>query len=496
MGHPTAPPPSPPPATPPPAYGGPPVPEPPPPEPPSPEPPTPEPPSPEPPTPEPPSPPAPAPPAPSPQPPSLEPPSLEPPSPPAPTPHPPPLYPTTQPPPTPPAPAPPSPEPPSPEPPSPAPPTPEPPSPVPPTPYPPPLYPSSEPPPAPPTPSPPAPTPPTSEPPTPEPPSKPPAYGDSPDHPASPNAPASLQPPRPPTESESPPPPTDSWSPPPPGVNRLPPTDVGLVTVSASTGTEIPATGGVGLVKIRAAFGNNDSWSFVCGDPWAGWDANAANTACRQAGYAAGGEPLRIWRSGALPPMFLGRLACSGSETTLSTCTVTAAPDRYIDAWSLGVAGVDAAGACEMLAGVRCRTGTAASAQVILRAAGGPVPSGTNITGNYTGTAVRLEASVGNGPYGAVCLDDGFDGAGAVVACKSLGFRTGVLYPDGAARGTVSAVVSSNSLDAQGSFLGTLSSVKCSGGESNMTSCASWRSNTLSAAIPCRAAAWVVCNNV
>ncbi|EFJ47078.1 hypothetical protein VOLCADRAFT_105292 [Volvox carteri f. nagariensis] len=245
------------------------------------------------------------------------------------------------------------------------------------------------------------------------------------------------------------------------------------------TGPETAATSGTGILKIRAAFPNaNESWSYVCGDPWAGWDANAANAACRQAGYPSGGDPLRIWRS--------------GSETTLSECDVTGAPEQTIQYWQLGVSGEDAAGACEMLAAVHCRTGVASSAQVLLRAASSPSPSGANVTGNYTGTAIRLEASVGNGEYGAVCLDDGFDDPAALVACRSLGFSTGVVYPNGAPKGTVGSAA--RGVDVQGSYLATVSSVRCGGAEANMTSCASWRTNVLAAAIPCRAAAWVLCN--
>ncbi|GIL80736.1 hypothetical protein Vretimale_9152 [Volvox reticuliferus] len=249
----------------------------------------------------------------------------------------------------------------------------------------------------------------------------------------------------------------------------------------------------MGLVKIRNRYGSNDTWSYLCGDPWSDWEANAANVACRQAGYSAGGEPLRIWRAGTLPSMFLGRLVCSGYETSLSACVALGAPERLIDYWQLGVSGADAAGACDMLAGVRCRTGAAASATVTLRAASGPSPSGTAITGNDTGTVIRLEASVGSGPYRAVCLDDGFDNNAARVACRVLGFTNGTVYRAGAPTGTLITGVKDPNLDALGSFLGTLSSVRCSGTEANMTACPSWRANVDSAVIPCRAAAWVLC---
>ncbi|GIL63236.1 hypothetical protein Vafri_17350 [Volvox africanus] len=327
------------------------------------------------------------------------------------------------------------------------------------------------------------------------PPPSPPTYTAG--HPVAPSpSPLPATPPPPPTYGGSEPPtyPVSS-TPPPPGVDRLPPTDISLASVKASNGTELPDTPGMGLVKIRSRFGSNQTWSFLCGDTWSGWDANTANVACRQAGFPAGGEPLRVWSSSIQPQMFLGRLRCSGAETSLSACVATGAPEQMIDYWQLGVSGADAAGACDMLAGVRCRIGAAASAAVVLRAASGPSPSGTAVTGNYTGTAIRLEASVGSGPFGAVCLDDGFDNSAASVACRVLGYTSGIVYPPGAPKGTLAVGVKDPTLDAQGSFLGTLSSVRCSGAEANMTACASWRANVGTAVIPCRAAAWVLCDH-
>ncbi len=50
--------------------------------------------------------------------------------------------------------------------------------------------------------------------------------------------------------------------------------------------------------------------TYLCADPWGGWDNAAASAACRMAGYVAGGEAVKVWRAGALPPLLLGRLTC------------------------------------------------------------------------------------------------------------------------------------------------------------------------------------------
>jgi hypothetical protein len=268
------------------------------------------------------------------------------------------------------------------------------------------------------------------------------------------------------------------------------------------------------LPPVRQVLANNgitnslSTWSFVCGDRWAGWGADAANVACRQSGYSAGGEPLSIWRGGALPQLLPVSLSCSGAENTLSECDVTA-PSGAIDAWLYGsgaaAAGDAVATTCQSLAGVRCRGDLTRAATVALRAAAAPPPSGTTVAAAAGATrttgavfVARLEASINNGPYGAVCLDDGFDAAAATVACRSLGLSgaAAAVYDSGAAVGAqcdAGAAMFDNIVDAQGSFLGSLSSVRCSGGESSLGDCVSWRADLPSSMIPCRAAAWVVC---
>ncbi|EFJ47077.1 hypothetical protein VOLCADRAFT_92506 [Volvox carteri f. nagariensis] len=354
-----------------------------------------------------------------------------------------------------------------------------------------------------------------------EPPSVPPSQ--APTVPPLPIGPGSTHSPMP----ASPPQPLPSPPSTPPAAPRLPPLITLLVAISADANqAPTPALSGLGFVTSG---GDLKSWSYLCGDPWAGWDSNAANTACRQAGYIAGGDPLRIWRSDALPQLLPGTLRCNGQEASLSGCDVTAPPGA-IEAWMLGVfgeyggsgGGGSDSGGCQALAAVRCRGEPAVPSSVILRAAARPAPSGRTFAtasagdnggigfGGYGGSSstsddtaatagvvfiARLEASVGNGPFGAVCLDDGFNDVAAAVACRDLGYPAGgVVYTRGAAKGSETSArdfVQDPTLDARGSFLGTLSSVRCSGtGNGGIAACASWRADLPSDMIPCHE--WLV----
>ncbi|KXZ47970.1 hypothetical protein GPECTOR_31g332 [Gonium pectorale] len=260
-----------------------------------------------------------------------------------------------------------------------------------------------------------------------------------------------------------------------------------------------PALSGTGHVRIRTSGSTDESaWSYLCGDEWAGWDAAAADTACRQAGFPAGGVPLSTWWEGDLPPVLLGRIQCAGSEQSLTDCSVHAVPG-VIEAWQLAAPSSTSAGVCTMLAGVSCRSGPAATAPVALRVAAAPPPSGAELllASNAT-VVVRLEAAVGNGPYGAVCQDDGFDAAGAAVACRLLGYPAGgTTYAEGApsAGSTIDELASVGApVDAQGSFLGTVTWLRCNGSEATVQECSGWRFDSPSETVPCRAAAWVACN--
>ncbi|KAG2452260.1 hypothetical protein HYH02_003284 [Chlamydomonas schloesseri] len=335
-----------------------------------------------------------------------------------------------------------------------------------------------------------------------------------------------------------------------PSPSPAPPTDVlpsggsvSLVLVGTASQGEVTSVIGNGLVKFLApspATSTSSSStttttaanatapstaSYLCADPWGGWDNAAASAACRMAGYAAGGAAVKVWRAGDLPPLLLGRLTCSGYETDLSQCTVSAAPGISANGtWQLAAAAP--AGACKMLAAVRCWPGAA----VTLRAATAPAPSSTTAvlttttttttstaaansttstnstttTSNQTAVIARLEASVGGAAYGAVCSDGGFDAAAADVACRTLGYANGgVIYAAGAPAAprpnatdptaTGTQAVPAAQVDADGSYLGTLASVRCGGSEAGVGGCAAWRATSAGGAVPCRAAAWVAC---
>ncbi|GFR41821.1 hypothetical protein Agub_g2593 [Astrephomene gubernaculifera] len=309
--------------------------------------------------------------------------------------------------------------------------------------------------------------------------------------------------------------------PPSPSVAQLPPTDAQLTVMSPdSAAADVTTVFGVGFVRIRTSGASGAQWNYLCGDPWAGWDSAAANAACRQAGYPAGGEALRVWRSGDLPLMLLGKLNCQGSETSLSGCAMTGNVSGRVELWHMDAPAWETAGVCNMLAAVRCR---AYSTQTVgLRAASSPAPSGTattsaaatvvndtavastgvsvGINGSTTTTTIftaRLEALAGNGyTYGAVCRDSGFDDRAAAVACRSMGFAAGgSVYDNGTAALSpdVYAVQGDRKVDAHGSFVGTAAAVRCRGTESRLEQCALWRAETSVDATPCRAAAWVAC---
>ncbi|KXZ42139.1 hypothetical protein GPECTOR_197g343 [Gonium pectorale] len=303
---------------------------------------------------------------------------------------------------------------------------------------------------------------------------------------------------------------------PPPRLNQLPPTEAVVVALSPSLSAASPTTSsGTGLVKIRPSGApvDDSSWSYVCGDPWAGWGAAAADTACRQAGFPAGGEPLITWLSDALPPVLLGKVTCTGYEQSLSDCNVTSVPG-VVEAWQLAAPAAASAGLCTMLAGVRCRVSQAATAAVILRAAAATTssapPTSTSIfaTANATANAnananapvvvARLEASVGGRPFGAVCRDGRFDDGDAAVACRSLGYLAGgSVHVDGPARAGVTLDelgAAGAPVDAGGSYLGTVSRLRCRGDEAGLAGCRGWRSTGPADVVPCRAAAWVACN--
>ncbi|PNH03820.1 Neurotrypsin [Tetrabaena socialis] len=238
---------------------------------------------------------------------------------------------------------------------------------------------------------------------------------------------------------------------------------------------------------LRPIGAPSDFWSYVCGDPWAGWDTAAASAACRAAGFPAGGEPLRSWRAGALPPVLLGRLECGPNSKGLDACAVNAAPIKALDTWTFAAPPAASAGVCLMLAGVRCRTaGGAGQGPVTLRKAPAPVA-----TVNGSTVIARLEASIAGGAYGAVCADDGFDAAGAAVACRSLGYAAGGQPYDAAP----AAAAAASPADAAGSYLGTLRALTCGGWEVSADECSSYRSRSLGSAAPCRAPAWVACNS-
>ncbi|KAG2482247.1 hypothetical protein HYH03_018810 [Edaphochlamys debaryana] len=263
---------------------------------------------------------------------------------------------------------------------------------------------------------------------------------------------------------------------------------------------ELLALYGFGLIKVLTDSDglSSGSGSYLCGDPWAGWNAAAANIVCRQLGYPAGGDPLRVWRRGDLPPLLLGKLGCTGSESSLSNCSVSAVPGKF-DAWELSAPASETAGVCFMLAGVRCRDGLGASADVALRAAALPAPSNTTTAsdpslGASPAFVARLEASIAGSAFGAVCAEGGFDDAAADVACRSLGFPAGgVMFTAGAAVSAPNSDGADPTADIRSSFLGRLGAVACGGGEASLGECAGWRAPAGAQLVPCRAAVWVAC---
>ena len=82
-------------------------------------------------------------------------------------------------------------------------------------------------------------------------------------------------------------------------------------------------------ILVRLAGGNsnkegrvevyyNDEWGTVCDD---GWDDTDAGVVCRQLGYGSLGQSLSSAYFGeGSGPIWLNKIACTGSESTLASC--------------------------------------------------------------------------------------------------------------------------------------------------------------------------------
>ncbi|CAC5424884.1 Neurotrypsin,Scavenger receptor cysteine-rich type 1 protein M130,Scavenger receptor cysteine-rich type 1 protein M160 [Mytilus coruscus] len=174
--------------------------------------------------------------------------------------------------------------------------------------------------------------------------------------------------------------------------------------------------GDVRLSSGRLEILYNNEWGTVCSDNFDNIDAQVA---CKQLGYRKGivlGKmeatvPLRIW---------LDKLECIGWEHKLIDCS-------HID-WGNHTCSNDSA------VGIRCYEGQ----------------------GDVRIKSRRLEIHY-NGTWGTVC-DDDFDDRDATVACKQLGYNSGVSLGE-----TVGYGIGRTWLD----------NLKCSGNERTLGDCPS-----------------------
>ncbi|CAC5424574.1 DMBT1 [Mytilus coruscus] len=167
-------------------------------------------------------------------------------------------------------------------------------------------------------------------------------------------------------------------------------------------------------------------WGTVCDNHFGNVDAEVA---CRQLGYCSGiMQPANRIRSG-YGAVWLNDVNCSGSESKLLDCkfnNVTSQCEHYEDV------------------GIHCFLNCSTEDDGGLRIADG-----------YAKNQGRLEVSH-NGEWGTVC-DNNFEDIDAEVACKQLGYCSGIMQPKLLIR------------DGHGPIW--LNDVKCSGSERRLLNC-------------------------
>eukprot|EP00731_Ephydatia_muelleri_P028213 Em0019g1086a len=163
-------------------------------------------------------------------------------------------------------------------------------------------------------------------------------------------------------------------------------------TVVACTTGSIRLAGGT-VLNGRVEVCNNGTWGTVCDDLW---DNTDATIACRQLGYGGGTALSFAYYGQGTGSIWLDDVGCVGTEARLWDCANSGIGIHNCDHSE------DASVQCTV---VTCTTGS-------IRLAGGTVLNG------------RVEVC-NNGSWGTVC-DDLWDNTDATVACRQLGYGSGV----------------------------------------------------------------------
>ncbi|GIL55412.1 hypothetical protein Vafri_10963 [Volvox africanus] len=309
-----------------------------------------------------------------------------------------------------------------------------------------------------------------------------------------------------------------------PSANSTPPSSANGKSNPASNQTPSPPSKSCTDGQLRLMDGQN-SWSGrveICkNSTWGtirdiGWTWDDARVACRQLGYTAGGEAVQgglFAAAASTVPMHYGDITCLGNEGMLINCSIpvslpddcygeiecenseqpkTEIPDHKYDA---GVICVPDGGAVATSPASGATNGSNSwqpgdypcPSNNLVRLAPGTVNKSSSGSGNAW-VSGRLEVCLFL-QWGSVC-DDDWNNADANVACKQLGYSSGMTIARAAAITGVSRV---NPGPLNMSIW--LSNVDCTGTETSLMSCKS-RSSLGQTACTHQEDAGVVCFNV
>ncbi|CAE1178035.1 DMBT1 [Acanthosepion pharaonis] len=178
------------------------------------------------------------------------------------------------------------------------------------------------------------------------------------------------------------------------------------VAPSIASDVSVRLAGGNSLSRGRVEIHYNGQWGTICDDSW---DDRDAQVVCKMLGYVDG-SASRTFQAGT-GPIWLDQVECQGSEASIEQCV----RNRWgiHDCSHSEDAGVE----CSMTTRIFTTTPSNRGAQGIQQA---------RLIGGNNFTVGRLEVMINN-VWGTVC-DDNWDDRDATVACRMLGFSSGIGY--------------------------------------------------------------------
>ncbi|CAC5402552.1 Neurotrypsin [Mytilus coruscus] len=206
--------------------------------------------------------------------------------------------------------------------------------------------------------------------------------------------------------------------------------DVGVhcfLSCSTENDGDLRIISGIAANIGRLEVNYKGEWGTVCDDRFGNVDAAVA---CRQLGYCSGVVVSASVVNDGIGSIWLDEVGCTGSESKLFNCTHSKTPD------------------CKHTEdiGVNCLLSCSAENEGVLR-----------IIWEAQENKGRLEI-YHKGEWGTVC-DDGFKDVDAAVACRQLGYCSGVLVAASAVHNGVDTI--------------WLDDVNCNGSESKLLDCPS-----------------------